>query len=194
MHLFDGGPRPLAGLQTLGQFALVSYIPDPLAGFLDDLRREVTPGCNPHAHVTILPPRPIHSDIKGTVQQITHDIRGVPAFWTELGEIAIFKESRVIYIELSRGTEELRKLYRALNGGCLEYTEPFPYHPHITIGQNLLPEDVDHVAELARERWAAYSGPRGFMVSVLSFVQHVAPSIWADVAAVALGAGVAVAT
>ena len=41
---------------TLSQFALVSYIADPLAGFLDDLRVELTPDCNPHAHVTILPP------------------------------------------------------------------------------------------------------------------------------------------
>jgi len=194
MHLFDGGPRPLAGEQTLGQFALVSYIPDPLARFLDDLRRELTPGCDPHAHVTILPPRPIHDEIKDTVQQITNQIRSVPAFWTELGEIAVFKESNVIYVELSQGTEELRKLYRALNCGCLTYTEPFPYHPHITIGQNLLPDDVDRMAELARQRWADYSGPRGFMVSVLSFVQHVAPSIWADVAAIPLGAGVAMAT
>jgi 2'-5' RNA ligase len=194
MHLFDGGLGPLAGEQTLGQFALVSYIPDPLARFLDDLRRELTPGCNPHAHVTILPPRPIYNDLKETIQQITDDIRGVPAFWTELGEIAVFKESNVIYVELSRGTEQLRKLYRALNCGCLAYTEPFPYHPHITIGQNLLPADVDRLAELARQSWADYSGPRGFMVSVLSFVQHVAPSIWADVASLPLGAGVAVAT
>jgi 2'-5' RNA ligase len=194
MQLFDRGPRPLAGEQTLGQFALVAYIPDPLAGYLDDLRRELTPNCNPHAHVTILPPRPIHDDLKETVEQITNDISGVPAFWAELSEIAVFPESNVIYLALSQGTGQLRQLYQLLNCGCLQYTETFPYHPHITIVQNPLPDEVQRMADLARERWAAYSGPRGFMVSVLSFVQNVAPSIWADVAALALGAGAAGAT
>jgi hypothetical protein len=37
-----------------------------------------------------------------------------------------------------------------------------------------------------------YQGPRGFDVSMLSFVQQVAPSIWVDVAALPLGVEVPV--
>ena len=192
MQSSAGGRQSLTGEQTLGQFALVAYVPDPLARFLDDLRLELTPDCNPHAHVTILPPRPINEDLQDTVQQIIDDIRGVPPFWTQLGDIEIFETSSVLYIGLSQGRAELRRLYHALNCGCLEYSENFPYHPHITIGQNIPPADVQLMAALARQKWAAYTGPRGFMVSTLSFVQHVAPSIWADVAALPLGAGVAV--
>ena len=58
----------LAEEQTLSQFALVAYIPDPLGRFLDDLRVELTPDCKPRAHVTILPPRPLCDDLSSTIQ------------------------------------------------------------------------------------------------------------------------------
>jgi len=180
------GPSP-GEEQTLGQFALVAYIPEPLAQFLDDLRMQLTPDCKPHAHVTILPPRPVHDDLTGTVRQIAEDIRGAGSFRIELGEIEIFEASHVVYLGLASGASELRQLYGALNYGCLEYTEPFPYHPHITLAQNILPEQAEGMALTAKERWAKYAGPRSFTVSVLSLVQHVAPSIWADVAALPLG-------
>jgi 2'-5' RNA ligase len=185
MHL--SGSEGQSPEQTLGQFALVAYIPQPLARFLDDLRLELTPNCKPHAHVTILPPRPLHDDLSGTVRQITDDLRCAGPFRIELGEIEIFEASHVVYLGLARGTGELRRLYAALNCGCLEYTEPFPYHPHITLAQNILPEEAERLALTAKQRWAQYSGPRGFTVSLLSLVQHVAPSIWADVAALPLG-------
>jgi 2'-5' RNA ligase len=177
---------------TLSQFALVSYIADPLAGFLDDLRVELTPDCKPHAHVTILPPRPLYYDVTDTIQKIADDIRGAAPFRIEVGEIEIFEASHVIYLGLARGANEMRRLYSALNRGCLKYAEPFPYHPHITIAQNILLEESAGMVRIARERWANYRGPRGFTVSVLSFVQHVAPSIWTDVAALPLGVEVPV--
>ena len=49
------------GAQRINLFALVVYIPDPLAGFLDDLRKELVANCLPRAHVTILPPRPLQA-------------------------------------------------------------------------------------------------------------------------------------
>ncbi len=184
----DGQP----GEQTLGQFALVSYIPDPLARFLDDLRTELTPGCMPHAHVTILPPRPLHDDLKNAIRQITQESRNVSPFRVELGEIEIFEGSNVVYLEIARGVGELREFYRLLNRGPLAYKENFPYHPHITLAQNVSAEQAPRLAGTARQRWAEYRGPRGFVVSSLSFVQHVAPSIWADVAEVHTGLEVAV--
>ena len=50
-----------AAWDRINSFALVSYIPEPLAGFLDRLRQELVPNCFLRAHVTILPPRPICS-------------------------------------------------------------------------------------------------------------------------------------
>ena len=187
-----GGPPGLE--KSIGQFALVAYIPDPLARFLDDLRLELTPDCKPHAHVTVLPPRPIDCDanVAEMVRQIAEDIKGFAPFRIDLGEISIFEASHVVYLGLGRGMSELRYLYRTLNRECLKYAEPFPYHPHITIAQNIPPEDAARIAVIAKQKWADYDGPRSFMVSTLSLVQHVAPAIWADVAALPLGVEVAV--
>jgi 2'-5' RNA ligase len=179
--------------KTLGQFALVAYIPGPLAGFLDELRLELTPGCDPHAHVTILPPRPVCEELRSAIHFISEEVKIVPPFEVELGHVEVFEKSRVIYISLSRGTQELRQMYNLLNRGCLEFGEHFPFHPHITIGQNISAEDFEARVTRARDEWAAWRGPRRFTVSVLSFVQHVAPTIWADVAAIPMGVAVPVA-
>ena len=65
--------------QRLNIFALVIYIPDPLGGFLDDLRRELTPGCNPHAHISVLPPRPLNVDWRVASGDARAVLEAVPA-------------------------------------------------------------------------------------------------------------------
>jgi len=175
------------------QFALVAYIPDPLGRFLDDLRLELTPGCRPHAHVTVLPPRPLDHEVSETVRQINEGLKCAAPFRVDLGEIEIFDTSHVVYLGVKRGYMELLQFYSALNCGCLSYTEPFPYHPHITIAQNVTAEDAARLAAVASERWADYDGPRSFEVASLSFVQQVAPNVWVDVAKVPVGAPVPVA-
>jgi 2'-5' RNA ligase len=184
--------QSLAAEQTVGHFALVAYIPDPLARFLDDLRVELTPGSKPRAHVTILPPRPLYDALNITIQQMSDNLRQATPFRVELGQIEVFEASHVIFLGLANGSVDLRRLYNRLNRGCLQYTETFPYHPHITIAQNIRPEEVQGMTSTAREKWQAYAGPRGFTVSSLSFVQHVALSIWTDVATLPLGVEVAV--
>ncbi|HXE05009.1 MAG TPA: 2'-5' RNA ligase family protein [Bryobacteraceae bacterium] len=186
MELSQDG-QSLAAEQTVGHFALVAYIPEPLAGFLDTLRLDLTPGSKPRAHVTILPPRPLHEELKVSIQQMEDQLRDSAAFRLDLGDIEIFDASHVVYLGISRGGEELRHLYEALNCGCMKYAEAFPYHPHITIAQNILPEQAEPMAAVARKRWAEYPGPRSFDVSALTFVQHVALQIWADIKTLPLG-------
>lgn len=188
-----GGPSAPGEAQTLSQFALVAYIPGPLGRFLDDLRLELTPGCRPRAHVTVLPPRSVHHEISAAVHQLDEELKGATPFQVDLGDIQIFDTSHVVYLGVTRGYTELLQLYGALNCDCLSYTEPFPYHPHITLAQNVTAEEAARLAALASERWAAYGGPRGFEVASLSFVQQVAPGIWTDVAKVPVGVAVPVA-
>jgi 2'-5' RNA ligase len=166
---------------ALNHFALVAYIPEPLGRFLDDLRLELTPGCRPHAHVTVLPPRPLHHELSSTIHQLDHELKLTTPFCVDLGEIRIFDTSHVVYLGVTRGYTELLQLYAALNCDCLSFSEPFPYHPHITIAQNVPPEEAARLAAVASERWAEYRGPRSFEVSRLSFVQQVAANVWTDV-------------
>ena len=171
---------------TLGQFALVSYIPDPLAIFLDDLRIELTPWAKPRAHVTILPPRPHEEDLDETIERLQVNSKPFHSFPVEVGKIEIFAASNVVYLGFAFGSDELRRLYKALNNGPLRYTENFPYHPHVTIAQNIEPESASKLAQLAVDKWSKYQGPRSFVIDRLSFVQHVAPSVWVDVATLSL--------
>jgi len=176
------------GGRTLNRFALVSYIPDPLGAFLDRLRLDLTPHCNPHAHVTVLPPRPISTecDLKQVMESLEQEMRLAHPFDVVLGDIEVFPVTNVIYVSLARGERALHNLFGNLNCGSLQHDGPFPYHPHITVAQDLTAEQAQEFAKIARERWAAYQGPRRFTVEWLSFVQNVAPGMWVDLARIPL--------
>lgn len=188
-----GEASPPGEAQTLSQFALVTYIPDPLGHFLDELRLELIPDCRPRAHVTILPPRPLDHEVAETIREIDQELKHAAPFRIELSGIQVFQGTNVVYLGLAHGYNDVRRLYEALNRGHLSYTEPFPFHPHITIAQNVSgAEEAARMAAVARQRWSGYSGPRGFNVTAISFVQHVAPGIWCDIAALPVGAAVPV--
>src|SRR3569833_101147 len=113
------------GTSGVNHFALVSYIPGRLAAFLDDLRAELKPGCMLRAHVTVLPPRPLQLDVDESIHALAVESRDCRPFHVELGDIAIFDKSIVVYLSLSRGVHELHALHENLISGQLEYDGPF---------------------------------------------------------------------
>ena len=120
---------PSNGADRLNSFALVTYIPDPLGRFLDDLRLEIAPRCNPHAHVSILPPRPIHGSAEDAWEYIRSHVEEMPAFRVETIGIEVFPITSVIYIALGFGRPGVEDLHSRLNTGLLEFQEPYVYHP-----------------------------------------------------------------
>src|SRR5216684_894566 len=102
-------------------FALVIYIPDPLGRFLDDLRRELVLGCNPHAHVSVLPPRPLAVDWQVAGEQVRGLTETQPPFDVGLAEIRIFPVTNVIYIGVGMGASELHYMHDAVNCGALAF-------------------------------------------------------------------------
>ena len=178
--------RPNEGGSGAGHYALVSYIPEPLLTFLDTVCRDLAPESNPHAHVTILPPRPCIEGVTEALQLIGSRIGQFAPFEVEIGGIEIFTASNVVYLALKAGSPRLHALYAAFNRDCLEYREIFPYHPHITLAQDLTPEEAVKAAESAQLRWDAWTGPRSFHVHELSLVRNTGPLKWADIAAIAL--------
>jgi len=99
--------------QRLNVYALVIYIPDPLGRFLDDLRKELVPGCNPHAHVSVLPPRPIAVDWQVAGEQVRACAGNWTPFEIKLESIRIFPVTNVIYVELGQGAEEMFRIHSA---------------------------------------------------------------------------------
>jgi 2'-5' RNA ligase len=158
-----------------------------LAAFLDDLRAELKPGCMLRAHVTVLPPRPLQLNVDESVRALAAESRDCQPFRVELGDIAIFDKSNVVYLSLRRGEHELHALHENLNSGQLEYDGPFPYHPHITLAQDLTYDEALACAHVARCRWAGWDGPRGFNVEELAFVKSAEPGAWRDLARIELG-------
>jgi 2'-5' RNA ligase len=180
----------------INSFALVSYLSGALADFLDEIRHDFAPDSRAKAHVTVLPPRPLRLPPKAAVvenawTELKNHLSDFQPFRVELGDVEVFRLNRVIYLSVQAGGGELQRMHDALNTGLIEFQEPFPYHPHVTIVQELQPDDVPQAAELSRCRWSEFRTPRSFMVDRLTFVQnvivpHMAENSWTDLAALDL--------
>lgn len=173
----------------INSFALVTYIPGPLAGFLDRLRQELVPNCFLRAHVTTLPPRPISSTPEVAWERIRTLTQQLAPFDIQLGGVEVFPASDVIYIQVGAGSEVLKQMHDAMNVDPLEYREEFPYHPHITLAQHLKPDEVDELVQVARDRWAECPFPKTFRADRVVFVQNTRRDEWLDLGEFLLGPG-----
>jgi 2'-5' RNA ligase superfamily len=176
------------GVEPLDEFALVVYIPDPLGRFLDDFRRLLVPPCKPHAHVSVLPPRPLAGPAIAAGEQIWEIGRDFAPFDVELGQVAVFPQTGVLYLEVRHGAERLAELHHALNRSALHFEEPHRYHPHVTLAQDFDVKDLDALKAMAEAKWAGFDGPRRFRAETLTFVQNTRCAGWADLAQISLGA------
>ena len=170
----------------INSFALVSYIPEPLAGFLDRLRQELVPNCFLRAHVTLLPPRPVEAPNQAW-SEIKQLIPRFAPFDVYLTDVEVFPVSDVIYINLGVGREELRRMHDALSVGALQSREQFEYHPHVTLAQDLKSDELDELVAVARTRWAEFSGLKCFRVEKAVFVQNTRRNEWFDLGERLLG-------
>jgi 2'-5' RNA ligase len=164
----------------INSFALVTYIPEPLAGFLDRLRQELVPNCFLRAHVTILPPRPLSSDPEPAWESIRELAKQFTPFEIQLGNIDLLPVSDVIYVRIAAGGEAMQRMHAAMNTGPLAYQEEFPYHPHVTLAQELKPDEVDELLHVARRRWAECPFPKTFRAEKIVFVQRTRQNQWVD--------------
>ncbi|HEX3744111.1 MAG TPA: 2'-5' RNA ligase family protein [Bryobacteraceae bacterium] len=176
--------------ERLNIFALVIYIPDPLGRFLDELRRRLVPGCNPHAHVSLLPPRPLAVEWPVASEQVHTILKSRTPFEVELTVVEAFPVTDVIYLGVGDGASELRQVHKAMNSAALDFQEPFAYHPHVTLAQELPRDRVAATRELADRLWREYTGPRHFSADHAAFVQNSLGNCWIDLAEYSLGGSV----
>jgi 2'-5' RNA ligase len=183
----NGGPAS-ALEHRLNVLALVIYIPPPLGIFLDELRRDLVPGYEPHAHVSVLPPRCVAVDRHTASEHVRTLVEGWTPFEVELEDICTFPVTDVVYIGVGAGSAELRRMHDALNSGVLRFCEPFEYQPHITLVQEVPHHNVPGLRENACRRWSEYSGPRKFVADRATFVQNTLDDTWIDLAEYSMGA------
>jgi 2'-5' RNA ligase len=174
-------------MDLINSYAVVAYIPDPLAAFIKRLRQEVTPDCPHRAHITILPPRPIYGDKGQAIEQCRDIVSRFEAFDAPLGEVGLFEGSGVIKVSVTGGLAELQTLHDILNTGPFESVENFEYMPHVTVAQEIPPEHLPKCLELVRNQWTQQGPPPTVRVESLTFVQQKSDGTWTNLAELWLG-------
>ncbi len=140
-------------MQEWGSFALVAYIPDPLGSFLNSLRQVLPGEENPHAHITLLPPRPLKSPVEAASLQAQKILAKFQPFSVELAEVCTFPETNVVYLEISEGSAQLHELHDALNSADLAHDEDFEFKPHLTLSGPVGSCDIGQVRTEAAAVW-----------------------------------------
>ena len=90
---------------------------------------------------------------------------------------------RIASVFVSPVNRILDSLHRKLSTDSLEFDEPFPFHPHITLAQNFDLGTVAERFEIANASWNSYAGPREFLLDRVVFVQNTENNCWMDLRA-----------
>lgn len=141
-------------------------IPQPYADVLTGWRHRVG---DPSAelvfpHVTLLPPTSVEAGDLADVEKHLADVaqHGRP-FTMHLAGTGTFRPTTpVVFVQVARGVGDCEELESAIRRGPLERELDFPYHPHVTVAQDVDDPALD----------AAYDGLSGFTArfEVASFV------------------------
>ncbi len=175
------------GVDRESLFALVVYIPDPLGKFLDKLRKDLVPECDPHAHVSVLPPRTLQVEPEKACDEIRRHAEKFPPFEIALGPVRKFTGTDVIYLEVEKGAEQLQAMHARMAAGPLRFNEPYVYHPHVTLAQGIKPEKVEELFAAATEAWKQYRDAPRFRAERAVFVRNSTGQCWEDLAELELG-------
>ena len=165
---------------SLGLFALVSYIPDPLGSFLNELRTAL-PGVEyPEPHITILPPRPLTVPVEEASILARTALDAFSSFDIELSSVRWFPSPQILYIDLVEGDDTVRHLHDALNSNELRHPEEFDFNPHLTLSGFIPVEELREAMHQAEANWKAAPCSRKFSVREIVFLWSPAgtPGIW----------------
>ncbi|MBK7721361.1 MAG: 2'-5' RNA ligase family protein [Austwickia sp.] len=124
-------------------------LPEPYATFIQDARRAAG---DPEAdrirtHITLLPPTPV---VETAADKIADHLAAVAArhccFDLEVGEVGTFRPvSPVQFLRVLEGAGQCRQLEADVRSGPLARDLTFPYHPHVTLAQQVSHDALDGI-------------------------------------------------
>jgi len=130
---------------------VVVTVPVPHAGTLaaarlasgDPEARSIAP------HVTLVGPVVVaRDDLPAVDEHVAAVARRHGPFVVHLRGTATFRPvSPVVFVALSRGIADCEQLERAIRCGPLDAPLRFPYHPHVTVAQDVADDALDSVEE-----------------------------------------------
>jgi 2'-5' RNA ligase superfamily len=171
------------------RYALVAYLKNAAGVFVENLRRELHPDL-PHlaAHVSILPPRPLQGTESSALHFLERICESEEPFEVTLGDVETFLPvTPTVYIRVQGGAARMSELHSKLNTEALAFKEEWPYIPHLTIVKMSAEEPARKAFQMARERWAQYSGSQRILLERLTFVREDVENRWVDLAPIPLG-------
>jgi 2'-5' RNA ligase len=131
-------------------------VPEPYGSAIQDARTGYgdTQAHGIPTHVTLLPPTEVPLAV---MDEVDAHLTGAAArhrpFTLTLRGTGTFRPvSQVVFVQLEQGVRECRALEASVRSGVLARELAFPYHPHVTVAQNVAPEALDR----------AYTELRGF--------------------------------
>jgi 2'-5' RNA ligase len=138
----------VSGPVTLG---VAVAIPQPHATVLTRWRRAVG---DPAAdlvwpHVTLLPPTPVESSAWDEIEaHLAKAARAVEPFTMHLAGTGTFRPtSPVVFVHVAKGVAQCEILERTIRQGPLARSLEFPYHPHVTVAQEVPDKALDEAYE-----------------------------------------------
>ena len=169
-------------------YAAIAYVRSPVGIFVEQLRRELHPAhTHADAHLTILPPRPLHGTEQQALALITEACHAAAPFEITMGDVETFVPvTPTVFLRVARGAYRMRELHEKLNRGPLQFDEPWPYMPHLTIVKMDTEQEAERVLAKARGGWQLYQGSRTVRIDSLTFVKGSGVR-WVDLAEAPLG-------
>jgi 2'-5' RNA ligase len=132
-------------------------IPQPHATVLTKWRRQVGDAAADKVwpHVTLLPPTPVPADALDRVEKHLSAAAGSQApFVMHLAGTGTFRPtSPVVFVQVATGVAQCEVLEHAIRSGPLARELDYPYHPHVTVAQEVDDAALDE----------AYNGLSGFV-------------------------------
>lgn len=110
------------------------------------------------AHITLLPPTTILKEKREKVIEHLQNIASaqIPFNLTISGTGSFRPISPVVYVNVTKGGQNLIDLEGEVRSGILDIPTRFPYHPHVTIAQKVSEELLDEAYEDLAEYEASW--------------------------------------
>lgn len=106
-------------------------------------------------HVTLLPPTGIGIEVLPAIREhLAQVAKRLPSFDMVLRGTGSFQPvSQVVYLTVARGVSGCEQLESAVRSGPLGRPLRFPYHPHVTLAQDVAEESLS----AAYEEWSDFT-------------------------------------
>ncbi len=169
-------------------YAAVAYVRNPVGIFVEELRRELHPShTHADAHITILPPRPLQGTEEQAIELLQEVCANAQPFVITMGDVENFiPATPTVFIRVAYGAYRMRELHDEFNRDELEFCEPWPYMPHLTVVKTDTFEEAHKIFDIARRRWDSFTEGRKIQIDSVTFVKGIGER-WIDLAPVPLG-------